>query len=274
MPKIYIPVVFSSRPGILGVETTNPVKQMPLVKSYGARWVRWNGVRWPDEINYAALQHINASGLNSIVVMQTTGFIPNSVQTVGFSKTLAELAKSYPNVNYWEIWNEPDIPPLYSSYFLGGGWEGAAYGRFLKVVKEGNPGLKLLFGGLAGDMNFLEKALAVGPNFDGLSFHAYQWFPNLSASAVEEMVQGVSKATNKPLFLTETSLLARDEWQKVGFDHMKAEYLRLLYPKARELRLNSCIWFTVGGNGWMNSDLTGESIDVFKELSLEDQKVF
>jgi hypothetical protein len=103
------------------------------------------------------------------------------------------------NVRYWELWNEPDVAgslgcwgdphdPLY----YGGGY----YGEMLKVVypriKEADPKAQVLVGGLLLDCDpqnppvgkdcvsskFLEGILAsgAGPYFDGVSFHAYDFF--------------------------------------------------------------------------------------------------
>ncbi|MEN6394763.1 MAG: hypothetical protein ABFD53_13225 [Anaerolineaceae bacterium] len=108
------------------------------------------------------------------------------------------------NVKYWEIWNEPDV-----DYRLVGGdsqfgclgnsddkkyYGGGYYAKMLKAVypaiKSANPNAQVLVGGLLLDCNpnkpgidcissrFFEGIVANGggPYFDGVSYHAYNYF--------------------------------------------------------------------------------------------------
>ncbi len=113
------------------------------------------------------------------------------------------------NVKYYELWNEPDTAPFAGSFL--GCWGdpsdpqyfgGAYYGEMLKVaypaIKAANPQAQVLFGGLLMDCDadhielchesgsasakvsiasFFEGALAdgAGPDFDGVSFHGYDY---------------------------------------------------------------------------------------------------
>jgi hypothetical protein len=108
------------------------------------------------------------------------------------------------NVKYYELWNEPDVAGGLGCWgdtddttFYGGGY----YGEMLKVaypaIKAADPQAQVLFGGLLMDCNpdhveycggdpadkrrigrFLEGALVDGaaPFFDGISFHAYDYY--------------------------------------------------------------------------------------------------
>jgi hypothetical protein len=109
-------------------------------------------------------------------------------------------------IQFWEIWNEPDIDPdeVEEDNWWGGCWGddddefygGSTYSKMLTVVydqlKAEDPGLQVLVGGLnlfcdpdnppegidchPGD--FFEGILddAGGNNFDGVSFHAYDFY--------------------------------------------------------------------------------------------------
>ena len=118
---------------------------------------------------------------------------------------LTDLVKHYSlppyNVKYYELWSEEDAsgtlgcwgdPSDTTSY--GGGY----YGEMLKVaypaIKAANPQAQVLFGGLLMDCDpvhvcggdplklsiasFLKGALdhGAGPYFDGISFHAYDYY--------------------------------------------------------------------------------------------------
>ncbi len=103
------------------------------------------------------------------------------------------------NVRYWELWNEPDVAGSLGCWgdprdpvYYGGGY----YGEMLKAVypriKGADPRAQVLVGGLLLDCDpqnppvgkdcvsskFLEGILAsgAGPYFDGVSFHAYDFY--------------------------------------------------------------------------------------------------
>lgn len=103
------------------------------------------------------------------------------------------------NVRYWELWNEPDVEGALGCWgdvsdpsYYGGGY----YGEMLKAVypriKEADPRAQVLVGGLLLDCDpqnppvgkdcvsskFLEGILASGAGsyFDGVSFHAYDFY--------------------------------------------------------------------------------------------------
>ena len=121
---------------------------------------------------------------------------------------LTEMVKRYSvapfNVKYFELWSEPDVSGFLGCWgdpkdpkYYGGGY----YGEMLKVaypaIKAANPQAQVLFGGLlmgchpdhieycVGDVavnssiaHFFEGALVdgAGPYFDGISFHAYDYY--------------------------------------------------------------------------------------------------
>jgi len=119
---------------------------------------------------------------------------------------VARYSKAPYNVKYYEIWNEPDAPAGTNPDSLFGCWHdnnqpafaGTHYGNMLKVVyptmKSANPTVQVLVGGLLLDCDpnnppdgkncevsrFLERVLQAGAgnSFDGVSFHAYDFFFN------------------------------------------------------------------------------------------------
>ena len=114
-----------------------------------------------------------------------------------------DLVKRYSvppyNVRYWELWNEPDASGLLGCWgdpsdtqYYGGYY----YGKMLQTVypriKEADPSAQVMVGGLLLDCdpndppegksclssNFLMGILESGggPYFDGVSFHAYDFY--------------------------------------------------------------------------------------------------
>jgi hypothetical protein len=114
-----------------------------------------------------------------------------------------DLVKRYSappyNVRYWEVWNEPDAAGILGCWgdpsdtqYYGGYY----YGQMLQAVyprmKEADPGAQVLVGGLLLDCDpvnppagrtcveskFLNGILesGAGPYFDGVSFHAYDFY--------------------------------------------------------------------------------------------------
>jgi hypothetical protein len=171
------------------------------------------------------------------------GFACGAVAQSSFpemARFLTDLVKRYSappfNVRYYELWSEQDAAgqlgcwgdPSDPTYF-GGGY----YGQMLKTaypaVKAGDPQAQVLFGGLLMDCNpenvtpcggdpsnklriarFLEGALAAGagPYFDGISFHAYDYY-GLALGKYSNPNWGSAWNTTGPVALAKTSYLRK-----------------------------------------------------------------
>jgi hypothetical protein len=124
------------------------------------------------------------------------------------ARFLSDMVKRYSvapfNVKYYELWSEPEVSGFLGCWgdpgdpnYYGGGY----YGEMLKVaypaIKAADPQAQVLFAGLLLDCNpehveycggnlalrksiahFFEGALmdGAGPYFDGISFHAYDYY--------------------------------------------------------------------------------------------------
>lgn len=199
----------------------------------GAGWVRRNAVVWsavePTEgaRNWAALAALDgelaaarALGLEVILIvrgapdwaMGPSGKACGPIRQdklAAFGAFMRDLTARYApapyGVRYWELWNEPDVDPVFvpsDSVFGCWGNDGDAnygggyYAELLKVaypqIKAGSANAQVLIGGLLLDCNpavadrctnprpalFLEGILKAGggPYFDGVSFHAYDYY--------------------------------------------------------------------------------------------------
>lgn len=261
--KTFLPFI-STRLSVLGVESIFPASQIASIKALGPGWVRYNGVRWPDQINRNQLDVLNKMRCNTIVVVQTNGFIPTILQQTQIAEFITGLSLQYPKITAWELWNEADAPLFGSSYFLGGGWENnpRGYAAFLSTVLSQNPKLTILSSGLAEVGRWIETVLSTSIKPSGISFHSYNYMPDTSTTRLNTKMSFLKSRTSIPLYLTETSVLS-----DVDNDKEKAQYLTNLYSFAVQQKLRSAIWYTAGGNDWRNSDLEGLSREKFIEIT-------
>jgi hypothetical protein len=225
-----------------------------------------------------------------------------------------DLVKRYSqspyNVRYWELWNEPDAAGMLGCWgdpddkqYYGG----AYYGEMLKAVypqiKAADPGAQVLVGGLLLDCDpdnppvgkdctpakFLNGILASGggPYFDGVSFHAYDYYsgqgsysnPNWHSSSSTTGPVSIAKARylkgvmaqygyeGKYLMNTETAVFWGDNVMSppcasnapADIEATKVNYLIHSYAVAVAEGWRANIWFSSVGvrcSGLLNSDLS------------------
>jgi hypothetical protein len=223
------------------------------------------------------------------------------------------------NVKYWELWNEPDIDPsLVAANSPFGCWGdqtdpyygGGYYAEMLKVVypaiKAVDPAAQVVSGGLllacdpvnpppesdCTPSRFLEGALinGAGPYFDGVSFHAYDYYarnlpgythpgwysvsnttgPVLIAKA--NYLKGLLAAYDvdgKFLMNTETAILCgrdgtEDFCQLPQAAEMKSAYVAQAHAAAAAAGLRANIWYSY--LGWRGSgmvDGTGSPVPAY-----------
>lgn len=221
-------------------------------------------------------------------------------------------------VAFWEIWNEEDIASdLVSPESASGCWGdptdpyygGGYYATMLKVVypqiKAADPQAKVLVGGLflgcdprAGGgcsdgppedaerygrpSRFLEGILRNngGPFFDGVSFHAYDYYSPISpgkyanlgwnsrwdtlgpvlvakSDFVRQMLEQYG-VVDKLLINTEAGLLCDVCDKDETFERTKAAYLVQTYAASISEGLEGTLWYSL--QGWRNSGLLGPDL--------------
>ncbi len=230
-----------------------------------------------------------------------------------FGAFLGEVVARYSQppygVKHWEIWNEPDIglnsvPPR-SGFGCWGDIEdpyygGRHYGEMLKAVypqvKAADPEAMVLVGGLLLDCdpqnppgpdkdctsgNFLRGVLEAGAGdfFDGVSFHAYDYYyaalgdyrnPNWHSAWDQTGPVLINKTRflknllaeygvpDKMLLNTELALLCGRSGKEAicqtkAFDDTKAYYLAQSYAAALAEGLEANLWYSL--RGWRGSGL-------------------
>lgn len=243
---------------------------------------------------------------------------------VAFASFMRQLVSRYSappyTVKYWEIWNEPDVAPTQvAPNSLIGCWGNAAdayfgggvYAQLLQAVypqiKLADPQAQVLVGGLLLDCDprlagacvdpqpprFLEGIVRAdgGNYFDGVSFHAYDYYTHTSgsvgryvntnwqsawnttgpaANAKANFIRQVLtqyNVTDKFLLNTETALICGGPADPPGagvcgsteFETTKAYYVAQSYAGAIALNLRANVWYSV--LGWRNSGLLEADLD-------------
>ena len=256
--------------------------------------------------------------------------LPDKLQAFGMF--LHDLVARYSqppfNVKYWELGNEPDIAPTISppdqvfgcwgdetDPYYGGGYYAEMLNAAYPQIKAADPDAQVLVGGLLLDCNpidppiqasgeskdctpsrFLEGILLNGGGdyFDGVSFHAYDFyspeaniFGNLSWQGSSEQFNQVpaslAKANylrallalygyeNKFLINTETALLCGrgqddPECTEETFEIAKANYVAMSYTVAKAENFRANVWYHYQ-KGWRFSGLTSSDLQPHPALT-------
>lgn len=189
----------------------------------------------------------------------------------------AVAARYAGSVNYWEIWNEPDVAPNQTVDDTGMGcwidaslpyYGGSYYGEVVKqvgpAIKSANPNAKVIAGALLYDWPddskpraFLNGILASGAGaaFDILSFHAYgEWGAGdllINKTARIRQVLSSYGMPNKPLIATEIAAtcgstnVASCPPNFAAWKQRQANYAARIYAEAIALKLAGAFWYTL-----------------------------
>jgi hypothetical protein len=168
-----------------------------------------------------------------------------------------------------ELFNEPDVDrdaAKWAEEFFGA-WvinndfyrAGKLYGQCLNtvysMVHEAYPVVRIIAGALmshADSLKFLDGAIDGGLKCDAISFHKYISMGG-SFSAAFEFALDVANRINKPVVLSETSVLAQLDSDELMY--AQADYLRYLRENYRDSCIDVVQWYSLASNDWMNSDL-------------------
>jgi len=227
---------------VFGAEMTpiTDAQGLEMMSNAGASWVRRNGVLWSaveplqgggyDWSVLASLEEdlLRARGNDMEVILIVRGVpewarVPDYYYACGpistdalpaFGSFMHALVQRYGGspyyVKYFEIWNEPDVDPLYvgngasqwgcmgdirDTVYYGGQVFATVLQAAYPMVKAANPEAQVVVGGLLLFCNpndppvidpdnectpakYLEGILAAGGGnyFDGVSFHSYDYF--------------------------------------------------------------------------------------------------
>jgi hypothetical protein len=241
-----------------------------------------------------------------------------------FGNFMYELVRRYSgppyNIKNWEIWNEPDTDALNSvegfgcwgdanDEYFGGGYYAEMLSHVYPAVKSADPHSRVIVGGLLLDCDpdicltignnenppkFLEGILVAGGGnfFDGISFHAYDyyhnggyWNPNWNTSLSSTGPVSIAKAAyirdllsrygvnGKFLMNTESALLC-DENCGTDFETTKANYVVHAYALAASQNFEANLWYNM--LGWRGSGLLDSNLvprDAYRSFKFAAEKI-
>jgi hypothetical protein len=269
------------------------------------------------------LQTLAAQGLTTIAVVRSTpawaqqfpGHTCAAIKPAAldaFAGFMHDLVARYSvppyNIKYWEIWNEEDVDPSRvgptsgfgcwgdaSDPYYGGGGYAEMLKRVYPAIKQANPSVQVLIGGLLLDCDadhpikgrkcldsrFLEGILRNGGGgaFDIVSYHGYAfwtgknedwdmtnpaWQPR--GGVVRGKLQLIRETlaryqADKPVLLSEAGLLCyrSSPYCVPRFFSAQASYLTRMYTRAWANGLLGAIWYTLDGPGWERGGLLDEN---------------
>ncbi|NOK60598.1 MAG: hypothetical protein GFH27_549297n197 [Chloroflexi bacterium AL-W] len=311
--QVYLPMIQTPPPPPnpfgFDLRTYSPEESLEYIRAFrGAtpRWTRAGDVFWASVepvrgagYNWDAIKHIEenvrrlrAEGIEPIVMVRHT---PEWAQTIpgrvcspmkpeyidDFARFMEALTARYADgpleIDYWEIWNEPDYAAdqIYDIQGVGC-WAnpsvpdkgGAYYGEVLKRIypgiKQANPRAVILAGALAYfwpddevSRPFLRGMLesGAGNSFDMLSYHAYGAGSSsdllvLKTFRIRELLAEYG-LEDKPLFATEiaATCASNDKTSCTpDFDHWwtysQANYAARIYAEVMALGIEGALWYT------------------------------
>jgi hypothetical protein len=177
-----------------------------------------------------------------------------------FADYAANLARRYPQIEAWEVWNEPNV-----SFFWRPAVSVEAYTSLLKktylAVKAANPKAKVILGGLSpGNRNgvadsvpapdFLNQIYQYGGGafFDAVTYHAYGEgaIENWLGDGLQEIryLMAVNGDLSKLIWITEMGCYTNgpgsvsEEWQAQYLDEARAFLARSTY-------IERVYWYTL-----------------------------
>lgn len=266
----------------------------------GVRWIRlpvsWSNIEpintTPDKYNWSSFDQsiaaARAEGVNLVVTLEgnPSWAAPTQNGPVNnlndFMQFAGAMATHYPDVQYWEIYNEPDN-------ILNFGNQPAAYAAQLNAaysaIKAANPNAKIVLGGVAMDWftdqggsfarNFVHDVLTActQPCFDVGNFHYYpvyrgKWEPYGrdiigKANAFRQML--AAQGYNRPVMNTETgwaySTIPGTDW---GGEAIQGRYVPKAMVRGMAAGLITTNWYAMLDADPSQPGLVGGSYPTFQ----------
>ena len=257
----------------------------------GARWIRfpveWAGVE-PVKGSYnwdsldASIQTMVVSDVHPIATILSNpdwaAARPNGpvTNTADLQEFVGAAVARYPQVTYWEFYNEPDGK---KSFGLNGAGYAAVLQAIYPAVKSANPDAKVVLGGLAldwfmqdggggpFDKDFLPTVLShcASPCFDVANFHYYPAFRPVWEPYGHDII---GKATyvrqvltaygyNRPVINTEVGWPSASTW---GSPELEARYVPKAYVRGFAAGLPVVSWYALVDTDSSNPGLLGPGL--------------
>jgi hypothetical protein len=242
-------VLYDARPELgIGMHAFTP-QQVALLKPLGIRFVRltlyWNQMEPAAEGQYAPDYlkawdgHVRLAGEQGIEPVAVVHAPPPGLDWAHkeqayerFARFMAAMAKRYPSVRYWELFNEMDgaFTDLFGANEKGLGMleRGKLYARMLKLaypaIRTANPSAWVLTGGMTDFQEFPRGIYEGGGKeyFDILAIHTYgvpvTWSFIDRGKTVREIMRSYGDG-DKPLWNTEFGIDGGNVIAAWGYPH-------------------------------------------------------
>jgi hypothetical protein len=278
---VYVPFAmqtYPAPPSIFGLEVllSTGNAYVPDVQTLQPVWIRKNGLLWSDvepapglrqweemSVLDAQVSQLSAAGFETMLIVRSTPSWAQYVEGMpcgpirpenlddfaGFLTDAVARYKEPPyNVQYWELWNEPDVDPGVISWpespfgcwgdsgdpYYGGGYYGEMLSYAYPAIKAADPEAQVLIGGLLLDCDpenpppgksctpsrFLEGILINGGGdyFDIANMHAYAYY-GLPGDPVYPRIYNWNWAYGEPSTgISEKAHFVRQTLQNYGYE--------------------------------------------------------
>lgn len=203
----------------------------------------------------------------------------NPVYYHHYAGFVQRVVQRYPEVKYFQVWNEPDVPHNWGVPDYYGCWsDPATLAHMMSIVypaiKEVRPDAQVMIGlGLfEGELNWLPSFLNCGggDHFDIIAFHHYAFYKDPAPPLFEARVAHVrsnlvTRELTQPIWVTETNLLTHDLADN-DFERAKAAFWQDLPGKARQCKIPMLIGYS-WTNSWNNCSIRNTyTEDVFRSF--------
>lgn len=186
-------------------------------------------------------------------------------------------APGSPRVEYWELYNEPDLQDVELAsgengrYFGFWGGRGVEYAQMLAsayaAIKEADPSAQVVFGGVAHevvgdppgnfDLGFVDSVMTYirdhpGLYFDIMNFHYYvvfdvnysSWGSDIEGKATYMRDKLLSYNIEKPMVCTEAGTWSGGgPWFRPGSHEEQSRYIVQAYSRSFAADLETTIWY-------------------------------
>lgn len=169
-----------------------------------------------------------------------------------FGNYAYQLAKKYPDIIHWQVWNEPNNPIFWPS-----GPNAEEYAKILKAayygIKEANPNAQVVLGGISlNDFNYLRKLYEAGarPYFDKMAVHLYNPLMSPSQYLENEIkdlhnLMEVYDDGKKEIWLTEIGWYTGSSAASVN-EEQQASFMKELFDVVKDNKyIGAVFWHTL-----------------------------
>ena len=217
-----------------------------LVKNLGVTWVRSDvgSYNWNNVYVYAELNNLDILGILDYAS------VPHNFTLQQWNQSVRQYAIQYPNVNAWEIWNEPIATYSYDGYQNG---SPINYFNMVKsayeLIKSVNSKAEIVaLGGFYptyNDISWINDliSLGIGKYSNAISLHLYPFAvgnnTDLALQTYEGIISGIKALTSESIWVTETGTIQSEQ----------TNYIPIIYGNLIKDGITHIFWYDLYHTG-------------------------